>query len=196
MKIEDHFESLPVLETKRTILRPITHLDLDDIASYCSVPEVSQYTVWDTHKSIEDTKAFIDFVINRYETQKVGPWGIEYKETGQLIGSCSFVSWDNKNRRAELGYVLSNRYWNLGLMSEVIGKVIELGCVNLQLIRIEARCLPENIGSSRVMEKNGMKYEGLLRKHIWAKNDFHDLKQYSIIKDDFESEFKDGSGIR
>ena len=81
-------------------------------------------------------------------------------------------------------------------MSEVIGRVIEFGFVTLNLIRIEARCLPENIGSSRVMEKTGMKYEGLLRKHIWAKNDFHDLKQYSIIKDDFESEFKDGSGIR
>ncbi len=187
MKIEDRFDSFPILETKRSILRPITFSDLDDIASYCSIPEVSQYTVWDVHKSIEDTKEFIQFVINRYESQKVGPWGIELKETGRIIGSCSFVSWDNKNRRAELGYVLSNRYWNQGIMTEVINRVVEFGFKNLELVRIEARCLPENSGSSRVMEKTGMKFEGVLRKHIWAKNDFQDLKLYSIVREDFES---------
>ncbi len=187
MRIEDRFDSFPILETKRSILRPITFSDLDDIASYCSIPEVSQYTVWDVHKSIEDTKEFIQFVINRYESQKVGPWGIELKETGRIIGSCSFVSWDNKNRRAELGYVLSNRYWNQGIMTEVINRVVEFGFKNLELVRIEARCLPENSGSSRVMEKTGMKFEGVLRKHIWAKNDFQDLKLYSIVREDFES---------
>ncbi len=187
MRIEDRFDSFPILETKRSILRPITFSDLDDIASYCSIPKVSQYTVWDVHKSIEDTKEFIQFVINRYESQKVGPWGIELKETGRIIGSCSFVSWDNKNRRAELGYVLSNRYWNQGIMTEVINRVVEFGFKNLELVRIEARCLPENSGSSRVMEKTGMKFEGVLRKHIWAKNDFQDLKLYSIVREDFES---------
>jgi Acetyltransferases, including N-acetylases of ribosomal proteins len=35
------------------------------------------------------------------------------------------------------------------------------------------------------MEKTGMKLEGVLRKHIWAKNDFQDLMMYSIIRDDF-----------
>jgi len=103
-KIEEHFEPFPILETKRTYLRPISLSDLNDIAGYCKVPEVSRYTVWDVHKSIEDTKAFIDFVLGRYETQRIGPWGIEFKETGRIIGSCSFVSWDNRNRRAELGY--------------------------------------------------------------------------------------------
>ncbi|MFC5471253.1 GNAT family N-acetyltransferase [Cohnella suwonensis] len=195
-RIEDHFEPFPVLETDRVILRPITYSDLDDVSSYCTVPEVSQYTVWDVHKSIEDTKAFIDFVMNRYESQKVGPWGIEYKETRRIIGSCSFVSWDNKNRKAELGYVLSNRYWNQGIMTEVIKRILEFGFRKLELVRIEARCLPDNLGSSKVMEKTGMKYEGLLRNLIWAKNDFQDLRMYSIVRADFESEFGEGPGIR
>ncbi|MFS0727646.1 GNAT family N-acetyltransferase [Paenibacillus sp. 1P07SE] len=185
MKIEERFEPFPVLNSSRTILRPITYSDLEDIASYCTNPEVSEYTVWDVHQSIEDTKAFIDFVHQRYETQKVGPWGIELKETSKIIGSCSFVSWDNKNRRAELGYVLSKEYWNQGIMTEVIHKIIEFGFKKLELVRIEARCIKNNIGSARVMEKTGMKLEGILRKHIWAKNDYQDLKMYSIIRDEF-----------
>ncbi|AHV98806.1 GNAT family N-acetyltransferase [Paenibacillus sabinae] len=195
MKLEEHFEPFPELATKRATLRPIEYSDLNDIASYCTVPEVSRYTVWDVHKSIEDTKAFIDFVINRYATQKVGPWGIELKESGRIIGSCSFVSWDNNNRRAELGYVLSNQYWNQGIMTEVIRRIIEFGFKDLELIRIEARCLPSNLGSSKVMEKTGMKYEGILRRHIWAKNEFQDLAMYSIIRDDFESGFRDSPDI-
>ncbi len=72
-------------------------------------------------------------------------------------------------------------------MTEVINRVVEFGLKNLELVRIEARCLPENSDSSRVMEKTGMKFEGVLRKHIRAKNDFQDLKLYSIVREDFES---------
>lgn len=184
MNLEEHFDPFPVLETSRTTLRKITAADLNDIASYCTVPEVSRYTTWDVHETSDDTKAFVDAVRKRYETEKVGPWGIEFKETGRIIGSCSFVSWDNVNCKVELGYVLSNQYWNQGIMSEVIQRVIEFGFAELGLVRIEARCLPDNIGSSRVMEKAGMKFEGVLRRHIWAKNDFRDLKIYAIIRDD------------
>jgi len=194
--LEDHFDTFPILDTARTTLRKIKYSDLNDIASYCTAPEVSRYTVWDVHKSSEDTRAFIEFVIKRYEIEKVGPWGIEHKKTGRIIGSCSFVSWDNNNRKAELGYVLSNQFWNQGIMSEVINRVIQFGFEQLGLVRIEARCLPSNIGSSRVMEKVGMKFEGILRKSIWAKNDFQDLKMYSIIRDDYVSRIRDGQDLK
>lgn len=40
----------------------------------------------------------------------------------------------------------------------------------------------ENIGSARVMEKCGMKYEGILREHMYAKGHYDDLKMYSILR--------------
>jgi len=133
-QIEEHFQEFPVLETERTRLRKISHSDQDDMYSYCRSPIVSRYTVWDTHRSLDDTKAFIEFVLNRYDTQKVGPWGIEHKQAKKLIGSCSFVSWDNRNKRAELGYVLSNEYWNQGYMSEVIRRILEFGFNEIGLV--------------------------------------------------------------
>ncbi|CAM4517990.1 GNAT family N-acetyltransferase [Paenibacillus macerans] len=83
MRIEDYFENFPILETDRILLRPITYLDIEDMYEYCSVPEVSRYTTWEYHKSKDDTKGFIDFILNRYASEKVGPWGIEYKESAQ-----------------------------------------------------------------------------------------------------------------
>lgn len=87
---------------------------------------------------------------------------------------------------------MAKDFWNQGIMTEVINRIIEFGFKELKLIRIEARCHPENIGSAKVMEKSGMKFEGILRKHIWAKDDYQDVKIYSIIKDDFESIFGEG----
>ncbi|MGV2644282.1 GNAT family N-acetyltransferase, partial [Clostridium perfringens] len=74
-----------------------------------------------------------------------------------------------------------------GYMSEVIRRIILFGFHDIGLVRIEARCHPLNLGSARVMEKSGMQYEGLLRRHIFAKGDFQDVKIYSIIRDDFVS---------
>ncbi|MEF2965374.1 GNAT family protein [Paenibacillus sp. M1] len=185
-RIEDHFDPFPVLETNRILLRPITTMDVEDMFQYCSVPEVARYATWDYHKSIEDTKGFVDFVLDRYKTDKVGPWGIQYKETNKLIGSCSFVNWDNHCLRAELGYVLSTEYWNQGLMTEVVTRIVEYAFNELELVRIEAKCHPENAGSARVMEKSGMKFEGVLRKYIWAKGELQDVKLYSIISDELK----------
>lgn len=56
--IESYFAPFPILETERTLLRPLTYDDLDDMYSYCVVPAVSEFTTWDAHKSKEDTKAF------------------------------------------------------------------------------------------------------------------------------------------
>ncbi|GAB6926164.1 GNAT family N-acetyltransferase [Paenibacillus sp. JCM 10914] len=180
--IEESFVPFPILETERTRLRPITPKDLRDIYEYCSVPEVSQYTMWNTHQSLEDTRRFVEFVLHRYAKLKVGPWGIEHKESGTLIGTCSFIDWDNRNQKAELGYVLSNVYWNHGLMTEVIRRVIQFGFDKLQLVRIEAKCHPDNIGSFKVMEKTGMELEGRLRNYLKVKDRYEDILVYSIVK--------------
>ncbi len=55
----------------------------------------------------------------------------------------------------------------------------------MDLIRIQARCFVKNIGSSRVMEKVGMSYEGVMRKGMKVRGNHEDLKIYSILKEDF-----------
>jgi [ribosomal protein S5]-alanine N-acetyltransferase len=185
MKVEDIFSDLPILETPRTILRKINVNDIQDIFVYCSDEEVSKHTTWDVHKKIEDTDGFVNFVIDRYNNCQLSPWGIQDKITGKIIGTCDFVKWDIDNCRAEIGYALSRKYWGQGYMTECVKKLIEFGFKNMNLIRIEARCVLDNIGSSKVMERSGMKFEGILRKHIFNKGKFQDVKIYSIIDEDF-----------
>jgi ribosomal-protein-alanine N-acetyltransferase len=182
MKAEDIFCDLPVLETERTILRKIKKQDEEDMYSYCSDEEVSRHTTWYKHNTLEDTRMFLNMVLEDYKNQKVAPWGIEERSSGKFIGTCGFVYWDTHHSRAELGYALSRKFWNQGYMSEAIRRIIDFGFTKMDLVRIEARCHPDNIGSARVMEKSDMQFEGILKKHLFTKGSHQDVKMYSIIK--------------
>ncbi|WP_054957307.1 GNAT family N-acetyltransferase [Paenibacillus dakarensis] len=184
MQIDDIFSDLLTLETERTILRKLRREDEQDIFLYGSDDDVSMYTAWPTHKTIEDTRTYLSKVLNKYNNKAVAPWGIEDKNTGRLIGTAGFMAWNLSHSKAEIGYALSRDYWNQGYMTEVIKKIISFGFNTMKLIRIEANCLPLNLGSARVMEKVGMTYEGTLRKSIFVKGTYEDLKLYSIIIDD------------
>ena len=70
-------------------------------------------------------------------------------------------------------------------MTEAVKAAIDFGFSNMPLNRIEARCDLENIASARVLEKVGMKFEGLLRQHIYSKGSYHDMKMYSILKQEW-----------
>lgn len=186
MKPKNIYEDLPMLETDRLILRKITPEDEADIYAYCSDEEITRYTVWYSHQSLDDTRWFMNWVFEQYNNHQVAPWGIEDKASGRMIGTTGFISWDTVNAKAEIGYAISRDFWNKGYMTEAVRKVVDFGFGSMQLVRIEARCHPDNIGSARVMEKSGMQFEGILRKHIWAKGRHEDVKMYAITINDIE----------
>lgn len=185
MNIEKIYSDLPILETERLILRKITKEDIEDMYLYGSDEEVSKYVTWNTHETIADTKDFVEFVLNKYENKQVSPWGIEYKENGKFIGTIDFVWWQPNHKIAEMGYVISKDYWGKGLTTEVAKGLVKFGFEKMGLVRVQARCDVENIGSARVMEKAGMTFEGIIRKGIFVKGKHRDLKIYSILKEEF-----------
>ncbi|MEH7443775.1 GNAT family protein [Bacillus sp. JJ1122] len=184
MQLEDVLSNLPTLETERLILRKITMDDAADLHSYASNPEVSKYVFWEAHHTLSDTKDYIRFILDLYENGKLSPWGIEYKEDGRLIGTVDFVNWQPNHNSAEIGYALSKDYWGKGIATEAAKELIHFGFNKMDLVRIQAKCLVENAGSERVMEKAGMTFEGILRKFIFIKETHYDVKMYSIINGD------------
>lgn len=94
--------------------------------------------------------------------------------------------WEPEHNRAEIGYVISTKNWGKGYGTEVANAVISFGFEQMELERIQARCFIDNIASQRVMEKVGMTYEGTLRKAMFVKGKFQDIKIYSILREEFE----------
>ena len=149
MKVEDIFSELPVLETERTILRKVAKQDEEDMFAYCSDVEVSKDTTWYKHQTREDTRLFMNHILEEYSNQQIAPWGIEDKATGRFIGTCGLAGWNIKHSKAEIAYALSKPYWNQGYMTEIVKRLIAFGFSEMGLIRVEARCLLDNIGSAR-----------------------------------------------
>ena len=185
MKLLDILANLPTIETERLLLRKITLNDASDMFDYASNPEVSEYTMWSTHTSIEDTKYFLKSLTKMYKRRELVDWGIVHKAEKKFIGTCGYVEWSMTHSRAEIGYAISARYWREGYMSEAVNAIIEFGFREMLLNRIVGRCEVNNIASARVMEKVGMQLEGILRQQLFVKGRYWDLKIYSILREEF-----------
>ncbi|UOQ48589.1 GNAT family N-acetyltransferase [Gracilibacillus caseinilyticus] len=186
MKIADIYGNLPLLETNRLRLRKIKQTDIEAIFHYASQDRVSRYVTWNSHESIRETTAFVEFILEQYKKGNISPWGIEFKETGEFIGTVDFVTWDPDQFTAEIGYVITPEYWGRGIVTEAVKELFRFGFTHMKLERIQARCLEANIASARVMEKAGMTYEGTLRHAIYKSGKHYNLKIYSILRQEFD----------
>ena len=184
-EVREVLKDLPTLETERLILRKMVLNDAEAVFAYASNSEVSRYTLWETHRSIEDSRAFLEFATQKYENGGEPDWGIVYRGNGCLVGACGLVNWEAEHARAEVGFVLSREDWGRGLMSEAVRAILRFGFERMNLNRIEARCIAENAASARVMEKAGMVYEGTLRQREYIKGAYRDIKLYAILKKGF-----------
>ena len=149
---------MPEIETSRLRLRMFTPGDLDALSQITGDPEVMRYLGTSGARSREKTKNTIDAILRHWEEHGFGIWAVEHKADQRLIGWCGLQMLE-KTPEIEIAYLLARDYWNQGLATEAGRAAIEYGFNGLKLERIVAIALPENVGSSRVMEKIGMKYE-------------------------------------
>ena len=185
MEAGDIFADLPTLQTKRLILREMTLDDASGVFKYSSDPEVLKLVGGKVHKAVRDSEEFLKEICEKCERREIIIWGIWHKEDGRLIGDCGFIKWEVSQARAELDYLLSREYWNRGLMTEAITEVIHFGFERMQLSRIQGICEIANVASARVMEKAGMRFEGVLRSYIQHDGKALDMKMYSIVRKDW-----------
>lgn len=185
-KILDHSPSRwtpPTLTTNRLILRPIEIVDADAIFSYAKNPNVSRYTLWEPHRSLEDSLEYIkDYIFDYYSKGVPEPLGIALKENPQKIIGTVGCFWTSKQGKAmELAYAIGEEYWGKGLVAEASQAVIDYCFKEFSLKRIQARCKAENKPSARVMEKIGMTYEGTLKSAVLHRDRFWDMCYYAKV---------------
>ena len=181
------FSSLPVLETDDLILRKPSRRDAKDIFQYASDPEVARYVLWDPHRSISETRSFVRYLRSRIRAGYPSSWVVTLKETGKAIGTIGFIWYSDNNRSAELGYSFSREYWNHGYATQALKAVIDASFHALPLNRLEAQHDLRNPASGRVMEKCGLRQEGILRNRIINKQEYVDVALYAILRSDWKS---------
>ena len=123
--------------------------------NWASDPEVTKYLTWNPHENIEVTKNIINRWLEEEKDPKTIRFVITLKDGGEPIGSIDVVNYIDGN--PEIGYCLSKKYWNQGLMTEAC-KAFAKYLFNKGFNKVVIKALVENISSNRVIEKCGFKF--------------------------------------
>ena len=178
--------SMPTLETDRLILRRMTMRDAADVFLYSKDEEVARHVLWSAQKDVGEAKDYCRFMMKRYRCDQPSSWGIIEKATGRLVGTIGYMDYNEDNATVEVGYSLARWLWNGGYMTEALSRVIGYTFENMDINRIEAQHELANPSSGRVMEKCGMKKEGVLRQRLYNKGRYVDVALYAVIREDYE----------
>ena len=184
---------MKTLETERLILRKYVESDFQAVHSYGSCAENIIYMPFGPNTE-EQTKEFIDRSIKKAEENPIVhyQYAVVLKQNGSLIGGCGINLSDISGDEAEVGWLVHRDYWKQGYGSEMGRELLRFGFDEMMLHRIIARCDAENIGSYRVMEKLGMRREGLFLEgrpaHKFSDKKYGDELLYAILSDEWETQ--------
>jgi [ribosomal protein S5]-alanine N-acetyltransferase len=158
----------PIIETERLVLRPPRFEDAEDIFnSYAADEEVTRYLMWRPNTSIEETEEFLRRIVDFPEDGSRLTWAITLRGDDTIRGMIELRS---QAYKADVGYVLERSLWGHGYMSEALSAVLDYAFENPRMYRVWAVCDVDNIASARVMEKAGMRFEGILRRYAMHPN--------------------------
>lgn len=175
----------PVLQTQRLTLRPLEMSDASAIQRLINDPEIFRNTLRIPHPYPDGAaEEFIRHNQKQMEEKDELALAIVIRDTGEFIGIIGIVP--KPFEVGEIGYWLGRPYWNRGYASEAAAAMVRYGFDERTFNRIDASVFAHNHASGRVLEKSGMKFEGVLRQSIRKGDQYIDTRVYSILRCEFQ----------
>jgi ribosomal-protein-alanine N-acetyltransferase len=150
------------IATTRLLIRPFNENDSQDLYEYLSNPTVYRFepgepvTLAQAAQLAHERAITTDF------------WAIELKSTGKMIGHLYLGQIEPAEMRTwELGYILNPAFQRQGVATEASLGLLRAAFKTNRIHRVIAHCNPDNPASWRVLEKVGLRREGLLRKNVY-----------------------------
>jgi RimJ/RimL family protein N-acetyltransferase len=170
-----------IIKTKRFILRPYKLSDAADVAKNANNPKIARnmahiphpYTLSDAKKWLKKTVAE-----NKKNPNKIN-WAIVINS--EVVGSVGGQI-HRDGHKMNFGYWLAEKHWGQGIVTEVIKIFTNYFFKKRKIRRIEAETFPFNKASMRVLEKNGFKEEGILKKSHKKGNKFLDTHIFAKVR--------------
>jgi ribosomal-protein-alanine N-acetyltransferase len=177
------------IETERMSLRPPQHADF---RAWCNLRAASRdhLTPWEPSWAADHLtrKAFTNRVYWAQRSVSAGtavPLFLIRRSDEVLMGA---ITLDNIRRgpaqAGTLGYWTGQAYARQGYMREAIGAVVHHAFTRLDLSRIEAACLPENVASRGLLENCGFKYEGVAQSYLQIDGRWRTHVLYAALRGD------------
>lgn len=177
------------IETERMTLRPLVHSDYAQwsqlraqsreflspwepnwASDHLQRKNFTNRVYW-SHRSIAQGNAFPVVLIRRDDQALLGAITLDSIRRGPA-------------QAATTGYWIGAPFARAGYMREALAAVVHYAFTSLDLSRLEAGCLPENIASRGVLEKTGFKYEGVAQSYLQIAGRWRNHVLYANLRAD------------
>ncbi|SDJ11045.1 GNAT family N-acetyltransferase [Natribacillus halophilus] len=138
----------------------------------------------DAMKSVHDYPPVIDAWLQQYAEGRGFQAGI--RKDGALVGVIGLHDIDWGNRRTSLGYWLSEHYTGQGIMTKATQAVLSIVFDEYQLNRVQIQCGVNNYESQAIPKRLEFRFEGIVRDGEWLYDHYHDLVQFSLLREDWQ----------
>lgn len=170
------------LATPRLLLRPLQASDAPALFALHSDAELMRH--WSTPPWTDSAQAdrlIADSAADLAAGQAMR-LGLQRRDDGRLVGTCSLFALQRTSRRAEIGYLLARDSQGTGLMHEALQALIAWSFNVLDLNRLEADIDPRNRASAHVLGRLGFQLEGALRERWIVAGEVSDSALYGLLR--------------
>jgi len=168
------------LDTARLRLRPLVEADAAALFTVFGDPRVMRYWSTPPWTSEDAAQALLAGDALALADDQALRLGLERRDDGRLIGTCSLFNLAWGNRRAEIGYALAADAWGRAWMDEALRALLRHAFTVLALNRLEADIDPRNEASARSLQRLGFQHEGLLRERWIVGDEVSDSALYGL----------------
>jgi len=174
------------LVTTQLELREFSEADLDALIAYSNPEPMRCYEKGTPDR--ESAQRLLERIMQRAnETPRTHYYlAITVPPNDKVIGHISLSSQNSEIREWEIGWAVRHEDWGKGYATEAARRMIEYAFHQLNAHRVVAFCHAENTASIKVMQKIGMKQEGLLRQTRWFNDCWADEFVYAILESDLK----------
>lgn len=151
------------LKSERLLLRTMTEADAPRLFEIWSSPDVTKFMNIDPFTEIKQAADMIAFLNGLARENRAVRYAITDRQSGAIMGSCGFNELDYGQRRAEIGYDLDPAFWGKQYAPEAIGCLLAYAFDEIGMNRVDAKVVPENVNSIKVLSKLRFTFAGTLR---------------------------------
>jgi len=169
---------------EKIYLRPFCEDDINKWYLWFNDEEVTKYSYHGVFPATYHTQK--EFFCKLYSDKTNLQLAIVTKKNNILIGTVGLHQINFLHQRADISIIIGEKnYWNKGYATDAVKILIKHGFNKMNLHRITAGVVEENIASLNLFLKLGFKKEGILREHKFANNKFSNVIQLGLIKKEF-----------
>jgi len=175
----------PCINTSRLLLRPLEQADAATVRRLAGDRAIADTTLNIPHPyEVGMAEAWIDSLHSGFEAGEVVTFALVLHGESQPLGAIG-LRIDRSVGKADLGYWIGKPYWNSGYATEAVRALLAYAFNDLDLSKITARHLARNPASGRVMQKVGMRLEGLIPRDTIKWGKYEDVVYYCILREDW-----------